>query len=384
MRIGIDATNIGGGGGVTHLKEILIAYDKKVENWDEIIIYSSLKVLNELPYSDKFKKVTFPYLNKGIIHRIFFQLFLFDKILKNQCDILFSPTGDYIGSFGPLVSMSQNMLLYERDIWKEIKDFREVLRFWLIFHKQKIAFKKSSGIIFISKYAEKYITNQLHIQNKQTTRIHHGISPRFINKIDEQKSIDYYSFGNPFKILYISTVHVYKHQWNVVEAIGILRAKGYPVVLNLVGGVIYKQSGKKLLETIKKIDPKNEFVFNHGHLSFEIIETYYKKTDAIIFASTCENMPNILIESMGSGKPIACSNKQPMPEFLKENGFYFDAYDVNSISKSIEELLINEDVRKKYIEKNLDEVSKYNWETTSRETFNFIKKIYKSNNNVQK
>ena len=37
-----------------------------------------------------------------------------------------------------------------------------------------------------------------------------------------------------------------------------------------------------------------------------------------IFASTCENMPNILIEGMSSGLPILCSNYLPMPEFLKD------------------------------------------------------------------
>ena len=33
-------------------------------------------------------------------------------------------------------------------------------------------------------------------------------------------------------------------------------------------------------------------------------------------------MPNILIESMGSGLPIACSEKMPMPEFLGDDGIY--------------------------------------------------------------
>ena len=62
----------------------------------------------------------------------------------------------------------------------------------------------------------------------------------------------------------------------------------------------------------------------------------YSEHDGIIFASTCENMPNILIESMGCGKPIACSKKLPMPQFLKEGGFYFDALSLNSIISCLE------------------------------------------------
>ena len=39
MKIGIDATNLGGGGGVTHLKEILDNFDPlKHENIKKIIV----------------------------------------------------------------------------------------------------------------------------------------------------------------------------------------------------------------------------------------------------------------------------------------------------------------------------------------------------------
>lgn len=384
MIIGIDGTNIGGGGGVTHLKEILNALNDKslLSNVQKIVVFSSNKVLNKLPNSEQIEKLTFPGLNKNLLQRIYFQLFLFDKEIKSHCDILFSITGDYIGNFKPVVSMSQNMLLYERDIWKEIKQLKEILRFWLIYQKQKYTFKNSQGIIFISNYAMNYISKQLNLKEKQIIVIHHGISPRFINKVETQKQISEYSFSNPFKLVYVSTVHVYKHQWNVVEAIGILRAKGFPVVLNLVGEVIFKPSGRKLQKTIQIFDPRNEFIYYHGHLPYNEIDKIYKESDGIIFASTCENMPNILIESMASGKPIACSNKQPMPEFLKENGFFFNAYDVNSIVSAIEYMLIDYNHREECVKNNLKEVSKYNWEETSKSTFNFIDKIYNLSSHV--
>ena len=50
----------------------------------------------------------------------------------------------------------------------------------------------------------------------------------------------------------------------------------------------------------------------------------YLDADLGLFASSCENMPNILLETMGAGLPIACSNRQPMPEILKNGGEYFD------------------------------------------------------------
>jgi glycosyltransferase involved in cell wall biosynthesis len=373
MKIVIDATNIGGGGGITHLQEILEPYGLKYP----VILIAQQKILDYLPDYVFLTKVSHYLLNKSLFYRVFYQLFFMDKYIPKD-SIVFSITGDFIGKHQPMVSMSQNMLLYERDIWKEIKQPKEILRFWLNYQKQKYSFKKAEGIIFISNYAKNYIESKLNLNNKQIIVIHHGISRRFLHEIEMQIPISHYTLSNPFKLLYVSTVHVYKNQWNVVEAIGNLRKKGYPIILNLVGEVIFKPAGKRLRNTINLVDPENEFIYCNGHLPYQEIDNIYKNSDGIIFASTCENMPNILIESMASGKPIACSNKQPMPEFIKGNAFFFDAHNVKSISSAIEEMLIDFKQREKNARRNLEEVSKYQWKTTSKDTFNFIENIFNS------
>ncbi len=383
MRIGIDATNIGGGGGITHLKEILNNLDNFfLEKFDvsNIVVYSSNKVLKELPNHKIIIKKSFPLLNGNILNRFLFQLCFFDKYLNKDCDVLISLTGDYIGSFRPFIGMSRNMLLYERDIWKEIKNKKEVLRFLLLFHKQKKCFNNANGIIFISNYAEKKIVKSLKLDKKNIIKINHGISPKFKNNIKEQKELSLYNDQTPYKLLYVSTVHVYKHQWNVVKAIHILREQGIPIELDLVGGVIYESAGERLLRTINEIDPKGEFIHNHGHIPYNKIQTLYKETDGIIFASTCENMPNILIEAMASGRPIACSKKDPMPEFLEDDGFYFESHNVDSIVEALKKMLYNPQKSKLFIENNLLKIEKYSWKKTSNSTFNFIIDVFEKFN----
>ena len=44
---------------------------------------------------------------------------------------------------------------------------------------------------------------------------------------------------------------------------------------------------------------------------------------------------------MGSGLPIACSNKMPMPEFLEDGGIYFNATSIESIEKALINLISN-------------------------------------------
>jgi len=383
MRIGIDATSIVDGGGFTHLNQFLINYlflnETSVERLN---IYASKKVLENLPNSPKFSKRNFRLLNRSRFCRIFFQMFLFDSILKKECDILFSVTGDYTGNFRPYVGMSQNMMLYEREFWGEIKSLQERAKFYFNFKRQQKCFKNAEGIIFLSNYAKNYISNVLNIKNKTTTVIHHGISNKFISEKLEIETLENYSKKTPFRFLYISTVHVYKNQWHVVEAISKLREKGYPVELTLIGDIIYKPSGDLLKKTIQNVDPKQEFIEHILNVPHEEIFNYYRNHDGIIFASSCENMPNILLESMGAGKPIACSNKSPMDEFLKDGGIYFNARSVNSIFITLEKTLKSLKSFEALNHKNKEELKKYTWNKTSEETIDFIMDTLKRYNDI--
>jgi glycosyltransferase involved in cell wall biosynthesis len=370
--IAIDATSIVNTGGFTHLFHIIEKFDKKDHpNINNLIILGSYSVLNKLPDNSFIIKHSHPFLNKGKLFRLIFQIFILDSILTTvRADILLSLTGDYMGKFRPYVGISQNMLLYENHFWKEIKSMKEKLKLWINYQRQKRCFKAASGLIFISNYAKNYIINDLKLENIPYKIIHHGVSPHFMNQ----------NINGEFKIpcnesdlnfIYVSTVHVYKNQWNVIDAIWQLRKKGFRISLTLIGPIIYNQSGKRLFSKMKEKDPNGKFIKYIHEVPYEQLPSYYFKHDAIIFASTCENMPNILIESMATGLPIACSDKEPMPEFLKKGGYYFNANSVDSIAKAVRTLIEDRDAKKKIIN-NLKEVRKLKWEDTSKKTFSFI------------
>lgn len=384
MRIVIDATNIGIGGGITHLREIISNFNSENEGISKIIIVGSQKTIDQVANNPILEKMTFPELNRGLISRLKFQIFQYDGILKVHGDILFSLTGDYFGDFRPVVAMSRNMLLYERNEWWEIGQLREILRFYVNYLKQKKSFRNASGIIFISEYAQKIISTKLKLMKDQSVIVNHGVSKKFSQHPTKQFHISNYSESSPFKLLYPSTIHTYKNQLNVVKCVSKLRSLGYPIQLTLVGAIIYKPEGERLINTISKLDPLGNFISYKGNIPYNEMEIEYLNCNGIIFASTCENMPNILMESMASGKAIACSDKQPMPEFLKKNGFYFNAKDLNSIAESLIEFLENPEKRQEYIQNNKNEIDNFSWERTSRDTFSYIINVYQKFKYVQK
>ena len=101
----------------------------------------------------------------------------------------------------------------------------------------------------------------------------------------------------------------------------------------------------------------------------------YRQSDAAIFASTCENMPNILIEAMSSGLPIACSQYPPMPEFLKDGGVYFDPLDPTDIARSMEELFMNPARRVQLAATSFRYSREYRWDKCTHETMAFLAEV---------
>lgn len=370
MKIGIDATNLKQGGGISHLLNILSHFNPTAYNTDKIIIWASQDILAKIDNYPWLEKRTDFLLNLSLIHRYIWFLRKSKKEFRNNCDILFSPGGLYCGNFTPYVTMSRNMLLFDK---KELKKSGVILRCKLLLSRklQIHSLKKSSGIIFISDYAKNIITAELNLASKPIKKISHGISSRF-RMVPEKRE---FCWKKAINLLYVSHIYEYKHPWNVVLATEILKKKGYNVKLNIIGGG-NSSAQHKLNRIIQQCDPNGNYIQYLGLQSYENIDKSYKEADIFVYASTCENMPNILIEAMSAAMPIACSDSQPMPEFLKDSGIYFNALDIHDIANRIEELINSPELCKELSQKAFDYSKQYDWHQTSEQTFKFIQDVF--------
>lgn len=375
MILGIDATNIRDGGGLTHLREILINASPNKYSFEKVVIWSSNTTLDLLPNQDWLIKVSHPYLNRNFFWSFFYQRFFLSKFAKQTylCDLLFVPGGTFFGNFQNIVSMSQNMLPFEKAEKNRFPHWKSRLRFSILHFTQSRTFKKSKGIIFLTNYAKNYIVKDISLKTNSVI-IPHGINLSFLNEPKVQKKISEYAKEKPFKLLYVSIVTVYKHQWNVAEAVMRLRKEGCPITLELVGGTT-PESLEKLMKVLKK--DTESCVEYKGMVQYDDLENIYKSADGFIFASSCENMPIILIEAMTSGLPIVSSNMGPMPEVLGDAGFYFNPLDAGEIYRVLKNMINSSELRTiKSLESYRKSIN-YTWKECSEKTFEYLSRIAK-------
>ncbi len=374
MHLGIDASNLRMGGGVTHLSRILHAGDPLACGIDRVTIWACQSTIDSLPTYSWLEAKSSPWLEAGLLNRLVAQQFkLPNELLESGCDVLFSPGGTLPRKISiPTITMSQNMLPFEP---KEVARFGIPSAMWLKMKLLRLSqgrsFENADGLIFLTRYAQQAIQAKLHGCCVNTDLVPHGIEPRFFSEPRSQRSIDDCDSENPFRLLYVSIVMPYKHQISVARAVSQLRKDGFPVEIQFIGAQ-WGNYGEKFKAELAALDPESKFLKWQGSKPYETLHESYGTTDAFVFASSCENLPNILLEAMGAGLPVASSDCGPMSEVLEDAGVYFDPESPDSIAAILVTLMESTDLRAELATKAYGKAKRYSWEQCAQKTFQFI------------
>jgi glycosyltransferase involved in cell wall biosynthesis len=372
MRLGIDAANIRTGGAVTHLSALLGAASPAAHGFSKTIVWSNGCTLGRIQERPWLVKQGDRMLERSLLWRSYWQRFCLPKLVREaECDVLFVPGGSYGGRFQPVVTMCQNTLPFDRREAKRYGLSAMGLRLRLLRWTQLATLSRAAGVIFLSEYARRAITGVAGALGACVETIPHGIDHRFLHEPREQRDLAYYTPQRPLRAIYVSTIDLYKHQWHVAEAVVALRAQGIPIVLDLVGGA-YPPALARLRQTLSRIDPAGAVVRYLGPISHDKLHETYLSADLGIFASSCENLPNILIECMASGLPIACSNRGPMPEVLADGGVYFDPESSGDIATALRTLALSPELRERTARMAFVRAHAYSWNRCASNTLEFL------------
>lgn len=373
--LGIDATNLRHGGGVTHLYELLKAANPQEYGFSRVVIFGGSETLQKIEDRVWLEKISPPELERGLFHRSLWQLFnLSDAIRRAGCDVLFIPGGSYMGNFKPSVLMSQNLLPFDYSELIRYGLSSKTLRLLFLRFIQSFSFRHATGMIYLTAYAQSVVSKIIGTIPGSIAVIPHGLSTRFLHRPKIQKPISEYDFSKPYRFIYVSIVDHYKHQWNVVEAIAKLRSMGIPVALDLVGSA-YPRALSRLDSCIAEFDPKRYWVSYHGEVPYGDLHNIYSRADAGIFASSCENLPIILLETMAAGLPVACSKLGPMEEVLGNAGLYFNPLSPVDIADSLCQLINSPELRTALSNKSYKISQSFSWGHCADETFHFLSKV---------
>ncbi|MDD5595590.1 MAG: glycosyltransferase [Candidatus Omnitrophica bacterium] len=327
------------------------------------------------PLDGNIKVITHTWLSsKSFLKRYLWHLYIYPKIVRQiKPDIEFYPGGKlrvYLRK-AITVALSANLLLFDEG---ELNRYKGTVAYknLLGYRSSYVEYlKNSSAVIFMSDYSRKLIMNQL----RKT--VLSAVIPSGFNPDSDILGPRSYELSKIVNMLYVSTIMFYKHQSEVVRALKIVRDKsGLDVRLALIGQAARLELN--LLKELIRSEGLEGYVDIRKEVKHEDLLQEYKRADLFIFASSCEAGSVTLVESMGAGLPIACSDRSGLSEQLKDAGTYFDPEKPSSIADALLSLISSKEKRQICGQKANKYSQEYTWKRGAEKTFDFIRSVYEN------
>ena len=365
----IDALSTSGGGAASHLQNLLDNFGRQTF-FKKVVVYLPKKMIRLMPKNNNIDYKYIPFgLDYFLFFRLFYQIFVLNFIIFffNKFNCIFVTGGSHVILNKNVVTISQNLLPF---VDKEVKRYSKTfffLKLKILKFTQTLAFKLSSGIIFLHKYSQKIILNQLGETRHRTTIIPHGVKKRVKFIVNDYKK---------FRIIYVSNIDIYKNHDFVIKSIDLFLDR-YPIFQSRLTIEFYGSKFKPAYKIFQNYLNLSKYKKNYKYFGVKKHNFIYtnkkKKNNIFLFASSCENFSVSLIEGMSYGLPIICNNLQPMKSVLKNSSVFFKYNNSESFVDKMFYLLSNFELRKKLSRKGYYNSKLYDHKRIALQTYKFLK-----------
>ena len=393
MIIGIDARFFGPRAkGLGRYTQKLVENLEKIDLENQYVIFLRPENFNDfIPQNPNFRKVLAPWKWYSFKEQLFFPF----AIRRAKVDLMHFPHFNaplfYFGEF--VVTIHDLILRYfpprRNGFWNGIIYWFKNLAYEMVIFR---ALARAKKVIAVSQYVKKDILEHFKIKEEKIEVVLEGapeeslkpalseaeglkVYPEQSRRRESEKLIkDKFKIAKPY-LFYVGNAYPHKNLENLIRAFEILvKEYGLNLQLVLAGEEDYfwrrlkKQSNTSILRSMEVLE---RIVFT-GFLTEEELEEFYRQTTLYVFPSFCEGFGLPPLEAMARGAPVVSSDSTALPEILGEAAVYFDPGNPKDMAEKIHQVLSNDDLRKKLVEKGFERIKKYSWEKMARE----IKEIY--------
>lgn len=278
---------------------------------------------------------------------------------RSKVDVFFSPT-HYLPLFCPknsVISILDLSYIHFPELFKN-SDLKQ-LSIWTSF-----SVKKAKKVFTISRASKDDIIKEYGVSQDKVVVTYPGIKEglmikdKRLNMTDLKKK---YGINGDY-VLFVGTLQPRKNIARLIEAFSKIKNDIHLVIVGKKG---WQYEG--ILEAPKKFSIGNNVKFLDS-VPDEDLPAFYKNAICFVLPSLYEGFGLPVLEAMKYGCPVVISNASSLPEAGGEAALYVDPLDTEDIKKKLELMINSEELREKLIKKGYEQIKKFSWEKTARET----------------
>lgn len=384
MRIGIDARTIlnperGEAIGVGHYTYQLIRHLLEIDRENEYVIFFDFRAREKdiKKFTRENSKVKFyPFSDyKKYLPGAYNEILGTATLAKENLDILHStsPLSRIPVAYrGKCVVTFHDLAIYkDPQCFPKVRTAHDKAVYNLMV-------RKADKIIAVSESTKKDLMEIFHVPEDKIKVIYSGLDKRFFEtpSADPQKVLAKFGIVKKY-ILFLGTIEPIKNISRLLEAFAIFKENykkqnkkfDYQLVLAGKRGWL----AKEYAQIAKDLGIGKDIVFT-GYIIGDELVPLFKNSQFFIMPSLYEGFGMTVLEAFATGTPAIISRVSSLPEIAGDAAHYINPINVQEISEALMKFAADENLRNEYRQKGLEQVEKFNWETTAKQTLD----VYKS------
>jgi glycosyltransferase involved in cell wall biosynthesis len=177
------------------------------------------------------------------------------------------------------------------------------------------------------------------------------------------------TFLPPEYILFVGARTIYKNFQRFLRAVAPILHEEKHLDIICAGGGKFTVDENRLFEQLCLVGRILQY-----SAPDPMLWSLYKNARVFVFPSLYEGFGIPAIEAFACGCPIAISNASSLPEIAGDAACYFDPLDESSIRIAVVQVIRDEDLRARLVQKGLERVRDFSWDQIAQKT----KKTYES------
>jgi glycosyltransferase involved in cell wall biosynthesis len=225
--------------------------------------------------------------------------------------------------------------------------------------------QSADAVLAVSDTTAADVAAKLDVPPERIHVAYHGVDERFLAATPLENG------GAPY-LLAVATEEPRKNLATLVEALAILKRRGFDGTLKIVGG--RGLDSGKIGESIRKHD-LDRHVVRLGYVDATELPSLYRNARALVTPSLWEGFGLPVLEAMATRTPLVASDIPVHREVAGDAAIFVPPTDAGALASGIETVWTDAALRARLSERGTDRVKSFSWVSSAKKTLALYREL---------